>query len=118
MAIVHKYIWNFVEKSKKLISTGDIEGAKKILGNNVNSDGGSGSLGKTVGANEQLEMTKEKLNNKEISFWQKKIYKITKTQPQTLSRSINHFLKFPKNYAINLCKLMRLQNSTSPILAW
>lgn len=68
MAIVHKYIWNFVEKSKKLISTGDIEGAKKILGNNVNSDGGSGSLGKTVGANEQLEMTKEKDGKTLIDF--------------------------------------------------
>lgn len=68
MSIVHKYIWNFVERSKKLISSGDVEGAKKILGNNVNSDGGSGSLGKTVGANEQLEMIKEKNGKTLIDF--------------------------------------------------
>jgi indoleamine 2,3-dioxygenase len=68
MSIVHKYIWNFVERSKKLISSGDVEGAKKILGNNVNSDGGSGSLGKTIGANEQLKMIKEKDGKTLIDF--------------------------------------------------
>jgi hypothetical protein len=57
-----------VERSKKLISSGDVEGAKKILGNNVNSDGGSSSLGKTVGANEQLEMMKEKQGKTLIDF--------------------------------------------------
>lgn len=59
--IVHTYVWDFIKKARESIENGDHQEAAIIMGNNVNSDGGSGSLGKTVGA-KNFSVPSEKTN--------------------------------------------------------
>lgn len=54
ISIVHTYVWNFIKKRNELIADGKIDEADEINGNNVSFDGGSGSLGKTTGANDSV----------------------------------------------------------------